>query len=143
MSEYVQVRTHQRTDLIINAEVSEDLKNWYAVKSNNISSGGINFSSDKVFNPGTIVTLQISVHCIARELKLHVKARILQNVHNYEETERVYRAEFTNISSKDGTDLDELIQYSENAIDRHITTIDDDGSLDRNLSAAFAKVLKK
>ncbi|MCL2852628.1 MAG: PilZ domain-containing protein [Defluviitaleaceae bacterium] len=114
-------RKSVRTDnLTITSKISEDNKNWSDIEVSDISSGGVQFCSDKSFEKEAAVWLDLLIDplILLRHNQLHIQAQgeVLASRH-VQNNMSVYAAKFTNISPASETELDMLIQHMNDKFD--------------------------
>ena len=109
-------RTAHRSDLNVEANVSEDRQQWVRVHVLDISCGGLRFMADREFIIGDNLWFDLYVTSAKRNLTLKVRGEILDELGG-QDVMHIYRVEFKEISNEDRINLDELVNYIHNHVE--------------------------
>ena len=112
-------RTAQRKDLNVVAKVSKNSQEWVDAHVADISCGGLRFQIDRQFTIGDILRFDLYITNVMRDIKLKVKGEVIGEL-GVKDGMHAYRVEFKEISDEDRINLDELIKYIHNHIDKMV-----------------------
>jgi hypothetical protein len=115
MEQVFSKRGYVRTDhFAVEAQTSEDGKDWHSVNVPNIAAGGLLFETDYVHQQGDALWFNLRIDPrIVIVIPISVKARgVINSDRGVHGGKHVYAVEFVEISSDDQIRLDELVRLA-------------------------------
>jgi hypothetical protein len=99
----------RREDPFMAADSSDDKSEWEVVSVKNVSSGGLKFLSEKLYEKGDVLWFSLRVVSPRTEYRRVVKSEVLNNYGNVAK-KHAYGVIFKEMSNNDHITLDEVLR---------------------------------
>ena len=108
-------REYIRTDSWrVEAKVSEDMKTWFNVEVPDISAGGLMFNTDKLYNVGDILWLEVYINPKMLHIgDINIKSKaVVKSVREVRGGHNAVGVEFRELPKNTQIHLDEVINWT-------------------------------